>query len=163
MPRIERRSPGFLMPKQNPRVCCEQTEGMTDWIGADMAKRNYHYDATRATLVNELEQVRVPRITPDLLNALGHVVYAVQTKDGHVKIGFTTDLAHRASQVGYGHKAIIGFMRGEMADEMAVHRRLDGLAVKGREWYPWHPEVVAVVNEMRAEWGIEPITEPRAA
>jgi hypothetical protein len=111
----------------------------------------------------DLERESVPRVTSGLLGALGHVVYAVQTRDGNIKIGFTTDLAQRCIQVGYGQKSIIGFIRGEMADEMAVHRRLDGLAVKGREWYPWHPEVVAVVNEMRAEWGIEPITEPRAA
>jgi len=126
-----------------------------------MSKRTY--DERHNVSVAAAEQVRVPRVTSDLLNALGHVVYAIQTKDGNIKIGFTTNLAQRCRQVGYGHKAIIGFIRGEMADEMAVHHRLDGLAVKGREWYPWHPEVVAVVNEMRAEWGIEPITEPRAA
>lgn len=110
-----------------------------------------------------LEQVRVPRVTSDLLNSLGHVVYAIQTRDGHIKIGFTTRLANRCGQLGGGPKSLIGFVRGELADESAIHARLKGLAIRGREYYPWHPRVVAVVNEMRAEWGIEPITEPRAA
>lgn len=121
-------------------------------MSQDRAKYHYHQN---------LEQARVPRVTSGLLKALGHVVYAIQTRDGNIKIGFTTDLAHRCTQVGYGQKAIIGFMRGEMSDETAIHRRLNGLAVHGREYYPWHPQVIAVVNEMRDQWGIEPITEPR--
>ena len=126
-----------------------------------MSKRTYN--ERRSVNTAEQEQARVPHVTSGLLKAVGHVVYAVQTKDGNIKIGFTANLPQRCSQIGYGPRSIIGFMRGELADELAIHGRLKGLAVRGREYYPWHPEVVAVVNEMRAEWGIEPITEPRAA
>ena len=116
-----------------------------------------------APLIADLQHEAVPRVSHDLLRAIGPVVYAIQTKDGLIKIGWTSDLARRSGQVGYGQRAIIGFMRGDLADELAIHARLKGLAVRGREWYPWHSQVLAVVNEMRAGWGIDPIIEPRSA
>lgn len=121
-------------------------------------KRNYV-----APLTTDLQHESVPHISNELLRAIGPVVYAVQTKDGLIKIGWTTDLGHRCNQIGYGQRSIIGFIRGDRADELAIHSRLEGLAVRGREWYPWHPQVVDVVNEMRVQWGIVPITEPRPA
>jgi hypothetical protein len=108
-------------------------------------------------------QTWATKVTDPLLRAIGAVVYAIQTRDGLIKIGYTTDLARRCKQVGYGHESIIGLIQGERSDEQAIHARLDGMAVRGHEWYPWTPPVLAVVNEMRTHWGMPEITEPRAA
>lgn len=105
----------------------------------------------------------LPRVSDALLSALGPVVYAVQTRSGLIKIGHTTDLARRCKQTGYGHKSIIAFRQGTRADELAIHTHLKGHAIKGREWYSWQPAVIDIINEMRADLGITPITSPRAA
>ena len=124
----------------------------------DIFARHPNHDAWLASQVQ-----KEPRVSNALLSAIGPVVYAIQTRDGLIKIGHTGNLATRAKQVGYGQASIIGFIRGARSDERAIHKRLDGLAVRGHEWYPWAPEVLAVVNEMRAHWGMPEIHEPRAA
>lgn len=46
-------------------------------------------------------------------------------------------------------------LNGTLAEERAIHARLSGHAVRGREWYPEDdPEVLAVVNEMRDSLGL---------
>ena len=140
-------------PRQRPR-------GVTDRIGVDVdifAHRERH-DAWLQS-----QGADTPRVTDALLRAIGPVVYAVQSDDGLIKIGHTTDLARRCKQVGYGHKAIIAFRQGTRADELAIHTHLKGHATQGREWYPWHPAVIGIINEMRADLGITPISSPRAA
>lgn len=96
-----------------------------------------------------------PPVRDEMIAAIGPVVYAIRAKSGHVKIGHTSNLARRCKQVGRGRKSILGFAPGTREDEDAIHRRLDGLATEGREWYPDCDEVLAVVNEMRAALGVE--------
>ena len=93
-----------------------------------------------------------------IIDALGEVVYAIRAKDGTLKIGHTTDLHHRCQQVGNGIRSIIAWRRGTFEDEQAVHRSLSGLAVHGREYYPWTDPVLDVVNEWRESLGLRPIT-----
>lgn len=91
-----------------------------------------------------------------LLAALGPVVYAIRTRDNLVKIGFTSNLAHRYAQIG-SMANILGWKSGTLNDESAIHRHLAPHAVRGREYYAPHPDVLAVVNEMREALGLEDV------
>lgn len=91
------------------------------------------------------------------LNSLGPVVYAIRTPDGLIKIGFTKRLAVRASALAGLDKLLAIRLGATFDDEQAIHASLDGLAVRGREYYPPAPEVLAVVNEMRADLHQQPI------
>lgn len=101
--------------------------------------------------------------TYKLLAEVGPVIYAIRTGDDLIKIGYTTDLASRQRNFGkaqlgeFGH--ILAARPGTRQDEQAIHQRLKGLAARGWEYYPWRPEVVAVVNEMRASLGLGPLDE----
>lgn len=91
------------------------------------------------------------------LTSLGQVVYAVRTKDGLVKVGFTVDLARRARQVGYGMKSILGWRQGTREDEVAAHALLRSALARGKETYTPTPAVLAFVNGMRSDLGVRPI------
>ena len=127
-----------------------------------MQKRAIHSRSPQPAWVESDRRGAQEPVGP-MLTALGPVVYAVRTKDNLIKIGCTTDLARRCHQVGPGMKSILAWRAGTRADELAIHTSLNGLAVRGREWYPWHPAVIGVINEMRADLGITPISSPRAA
>ena len=94
----------------------------------------------------------------DFLSAFGPVIYAVKVKGGLVKIGYTSNVRNRVQSLGLGKKALLAMLlNGTFEEERAIHARLQGHAVKGREWYSaTDPDVVAIVNEMRAEMGLEP-------
>lgn len=94
-----------------------------------------------------------PRERNAALRAFGEVVYAVRCGDV-VKIGHTTDLAVRLRQL---HGEIIAFRQGTYDDEQTLHARLVDHLHHGREWYYPTPGVMAVVNEMRATIGLDPI------
>jgi len=86
------------------------------------------------------------------------VVYAFRTRDGLIKIGHTKDIAQRAGSLGGGLRSLLALKPGTYADEQEIHRSLKGRAARGREYYPADdPAVLAVVNEMRAAMGFEPI------
>ena len=94
---------------------------------------------------------KIPAITA-LLTCLGPVVYAIQTGD-LIKIGHTTNLAKRAAVLG-GYSNLLAWRPGTLDDEQAIHASLHGVAVRGREYYPAVPQVLAVVNEMRNGLGL---------
>ena len=84
-----------------------------------------------------------------LMEAIGGGVYAVKAPDGTIKIGYTGNLKNRLSGLG-GFKNILALdLCGTWDDEQAIHARLEGLSVKGREWYPPCDEVLGEVNTMR--------------
>ena len=78
-------------------------------------------------------------------------VYAIRTRDGLVKIGYTTRLWRRVNEVG---GEIIGFKPGTPADEKAIHQGLIEYRARGQEYYHPTPAVLAVVNAMRDEWNL---------
>ena len=82
------------------------------------------------------------------------MLYAMRTPDGLIKIGITTDLVQRRMNI---RGEILGFRFGDLADELTIHHSLSTHVHHGREWYNATPEVLAVVNEMRAEFNLEPI------
>jgi len=88
------------------------------------------------------------------LAALGPVVYAVRVGD-RIKIGYTSNLYRRLKK--FGVHDVLAFRPGTFDTELEIHHRLSAYAVEGREWYAPVPEVLAVVNEMRAVLGLEPV------
>ena len=83
------------------------------------------------------------------------VVYAIRLVDGVVKIGCTRNLPKR--RAFYPGGEIIGFRFGDEDAERAVHARLRSSVARGREYYHLTPEVLAVVNEMREDFGLSPL------
>lgn len=88
------------------------------------------------------------------MRAFGSVVYACRLPDGVIKIGHTGDLATRTRAIG---GELLAFVPGTFDDEHAIHARLADHVHHGREWYFPTPGVLAVVNEMRARLGMEPV------
>jgi predicted GIY-YIG superfamily endonuclease len=95
------------------------------------------------------------------VQALGSLVYAVRTKDDLVKIGVTTDLLERMKHIKGGTAALLALKPGTFEDELAIHHRLRGHAVDGREYYLPTPPVLREVNIMRAALGMEAIPVQR--
>ena len=118
-----------------------------------MTKRAIERSKVQSAWTESDRRGRQDRVSTMLVE-LGSVVYAVRTKDNLIKIGCTTNLAERCRKVGLGAKSILAWRAGTLDDEARIHASLAGLAVRGREWYPWDDRVIAVVNEMRRELGI---------
>jgi len=100
--------------------------------------------------------VPVPtRETPtSLARAMGPVVYAATSRDGLIKIGFTTNLSRRLLPYG-GWKSLLAALPGTYEQEQQIHADLAEHVAHGREFYHRHPDVLAVVNDMRARMGAE--------
>lgn len=91
------------------------------------------------------------------IDSLGPCIYACRMADGLIKIGWSAEPGERVSRLA-GVDNLLALRPGmTRADETMLHRRLTGHAAHGREWYTETPEVVAVVNEMRAEMGMPPL------
>lgn len=91
-----------------------------------------------------------------VLRALGSVIYAVRLPDNVVKIGHTGNLASRSQRLGTNE--LLAFRPGTYADEQQIHRGLTDHRHHGREYYHPTPEVLALVNGMRDELGLDAIT-----
>ena len=93
----------------------------------------------------------------EALALLGPVVYAVRA-GSFVKIGYTGNLGTRLRSMG--STKVLAFKPAKgFADELAIHERLSGHALKGREWYsPTDPAVIAIINEMREPLGLPLLT-----
>lgn len=100
-------------------------------------------------LRNRNEALRAFQGTADLL------VYAVRTSDGLIKIGGTARMPERLTELGATE--ILALRHGTREDEMEIHRALKGYSAHGREFYPPLPKVLAIVNDMRADLGLDPI------
>lgn len=85
------------------------------------------------------------------------VVYAIRCHDGAIKIGCSTRLWLRVNEIG---GEIIGFRLGDLADEKTIHESLRAHRMRGHEYYHSTPAVLAVVNDMRAEWNLPAVWLP---
>lgn len=81
-------------------------------------------------------------------------LYAMRVPGGFIKIGYSANLEHRVRQL---HGEIVALTPGEREQEMDLHRQLADHVHHGREYYLPTPEVMAVVNEWRERWNLEPI------
>ena len=82
------------------------------------------------------------------------LVYAARVEGGLIKIGCTAHLYHRLINI---KGELLGFMFGDYADEKALHETLLADLHHGREWFHPTPAVMAVVNDLRADLGLEPV------
>jgi hypothetical protein len=94
------------------------------------------------------------------MDAMGSVVYAARLADGVIKIGCTENFGDRLRYLkAYDGQAVelIGFKFGSREDEREIHDSLREHLHHGREYYHATPAVMAVVNEMREQLGMQPI------
>jgi hypothetical protein len=117
-----------------------------------MRKRAIH---NQAASVFDMDRPTTIRPLP-WLHLIGPVVYAIRTKDGLIKIGWTSDLYNRVRGFG-GTGSILAWMPGTLDDEQALHRGLATHVARGREYYNPTAEVLSEVNAMRETLGLDPI------
>lgn len=114
--------------------------------------RNYDADGYQRSSLETVESHSVSR----LRSAAGEVIYAVRLPDGTIKIGWTADLGSRMTKFG-ATAEVMALKYGTLADELAIHASLADHRAHGHEYYHAVPEVLAVVNDMRADLGLEPL------
>jgi len=96
-----------------------------------------------------------------MMNSLGSIVYAARLADGTVKIGWTQHLHDRLRYLkhhdGQGVE-MLAFRFGTYDDEQAIHAGLVAHRIEGRREY-YHPtaDVLAIVNQMRTDLGLDPL------
>ncbi len=97
-----------------------------------------------------------------MLATLGPLIYAVRFADGIVKIGHTSNLGRRLTelQCQRGDAELVGFMRGTIDDERAIHRKLAPSVHSGREYYHPTDAVIRKVNHMRRQFGLPKLEGP---
>lgn len=117
--------------------------------------RHVHGVVTNSSETQRLTVLAATEQRNEALRALGSVVYAVRLPDDVIKIGYTADLATRAQALGAVE--ILGFRPGGFAEEQLIHATLVAHRHHGREHYHPTPEVLATVNDMRAELGLDAV------
>lgn len=88
------------------------------------------------------------------------ILYAARFPDGTIKIGHTKQIAQRLTHLisdGGGRPEVLAIKAGTFEEEQAIHDMLAAHCRRGREWYNPDPEVLAVVNEWRAELRRDPL------
>lgn len=88
---------------------------------------------------------------------LGPVIYGVLTKDGLIKLGYTTDLWNRLYNYGIGMrnpKRLLMVKPGTLADEQIIVGRFAAHVVHGREYFRPAREILDYINSVRAEMGV---------
>lgn len=115
------------------------------------------------------DQVRTPLAgrpmlrhdAPSKRKLAGHldpVIYFVRMPDKAIKIGTTTNLAQRRSQLGVEWRDILAIEPGSYAEEHAWHVRMKAHRVDGhRELFHPHAEVLAAINTIRDRLGVPAI------
>lgn len=95
------------------------------------------------------------------------VVYFVKNS-GHIKIGWTVDLAKRMRAYPPGSE-LLACHPGTRADEARLHKRFKVHLSHGREWYPLVPPLIEHIKSIVREHGepdavdfmARPVTVPR--
>lgn len=129
--------------------------------GNDMAEPTWKLGARRQRTYNSDGVSRTAA-----MRMLGAVVYAARLADGTIKIGWTERfdlrlhwLKHHVEQ----DVELLAFRPSSYEDEQGLHASLTDHRATGdnyaltREYYDPAPEVLAVVNEMRAGLNMPPV------
>lgn len=96
----------------------------------------------------------------ETMESLGSVVYVARLSDGIIKIGWTQNFGNRLRYLKSQNRqsvTLLAFMFGDRDDEQEIHAQLTEHRARGREFYHPHPDVLAIVNTMRGDLGMEPI------
>jgi hypothetical protein len=124
---------------------------MTDFQGVDMTHPTLLH-GQRAHSVDTFDRTSPTQIAREL----GDVIYATRMPGGIIKIGFTSNLLGRVGRIG-GLRAVIAVRAGTLAEEQQIHAGLVASLHHGREYYNATPDVMAVVNAMRAAANVPPL------
>lgn len=118
----------------------------------------YRPSQSTATIARSLPKSRTEAIrqTHALRGLQGDrsMLYAIRLDDGVIKIGCTVSLSDRRYRLG---NEILAMLPGELDEEFDIHQRLKAHTHHGREYYNPTPEVLAVVNEMREYYNLDPL------
>jgi hypothetical protein len=98
------------------------------------------------------------RSVRQLAQDVGPVVYYILTDDGYIKIGFTRTIAIRRYNLAHGWDKLLAVTPGTMADERAEHERWAEHRAEGEYYHPT-PELMAHINGLRHNYGVQPVTE----
>lgn len=114
---------------------------------------------------------RIARIRRKQLEAmadLSHVIYAVLTDDGLIKIGYSENLQNRLRFYGIGVKnmnRLLLVMSGARHEEQQLHDRFRRYRARGHEYYRPAPAIIDMINRERERLGVPPLvtTAPAAS
>lgn len=96
-------------------------------------------------------QARTAQLEPE---AAAGTIYYLQIGE-HIKIGHARNLWNRLR--GYPPTAkLLACHPGTRADEAALHRRLRGYRVAGREWYEPNPHILELIAQVIVDHGEPP-------
>lgn len=90
----------------------------------------------------------------------GTILYAARVGDGTIKIGVTSHLHLRLVALRcltQSEPEVLAVKNGTIADEQAIHDSLAKHVAHGREWYRPEAEVLAVINDWRADLNMDPL------
>lgn len=149
----------FLMPKDAPAAAVTTLgHGPTDVESSvyKLATDDFGPEPVTETdlrwTIRNREQVRARALRA--MNRSGAIIYAIRTPEGLIKIGCSSDVASRRRHLG---SEILALKFGDRDDENALHQELVSHRARGREYYHPHPDVLAVVNGLRDDIGLDPI------
>lgn len=96
-------------------------------------------------------------LSPESLPKQGEKVVYVLRSGEHAKVGYTSHLRKRVSEIQTGNPMPVlveAYFKGSITDESDLHRRLRsiGLSRQG-EWYAWDHRLVSVVRAYFTERG----------
>lgn len=82
------------------------------------------------------------------------VIYYIRS-GGHIKIGWTSDLAKRMRAYP-PDTTLLAVEPGTRKDENRTHKRFAHLLTHGREWFPLAPQILEHIDRVKAEHGEPP-------
>lgn len=106
---------------------------------------------------DDLDQRPTPSLY-QMARGVGPCVYFFRTKDGLIKIGFTTNLGNRRHWFGIGWNQILAIIRpGDLDIERAHHAQFAEHLARGREWFHPAPDLIDYINDIRSRLGVPPV------
>lgn len=132
--------------------------GPSEPLGIDNRNGLYADLETETQIVRRIGGKR-PVETNEVVRAFQNgelMIYAMRVPVDVIKIGCTSNLVRRRQWL---KGDLLGFKFGDYAEERDIHHLLMDHRHHGREYYHPTPAVLAVVNEMREPFQLEPLNE----
>lgn len=110
----------------------------------------------------------IERLTLEGLGRISHqlppVIYAFRLPDDVIKIGWSASLDNRRRTLKAKWPDLLAIKPGTLEDEQRLHRRIPSShRHHAVEYYLPTPQIIAMLNQWRADFGVEPIPLASAA
>lgn len=115
-----------------------------------------HNEISRAALIINEAQALQKKHAEELVDSRIGIVYYVQIGE-HIKIGYTANLPQRMRQYP-PNRRVLATEGGGWDRESQRHREFRHLLDMGNEWFRPGPDLIAHINDLRAEQGAQPVT-----